>query len=184
MDITMLVLYKSSSSSSSSTIIQSRLLMKVSEKFEHSTYLSLAGAATSIIFVATNTCLSRKNTSLVATKVCLQRQKNRSKVLSRQNCLPRQNIFVATKRLSWQIFVFVATQLCGSSRQWYSAGQENSEVKDNLMAISSLLSLTLSWYCSLVQRTMLRVRVQHEQSLTQEPEANNECICCHIVWSS
>ena len=38
-------------------------------------FLSLAGAATSVIFVATNTCLSRQNTSVVATKICLSRQR-------------------------------------------------------------------------------------------------------------
>ena len=42
--------------------------MKVSEKLEHSTYISLSGAATSIIFVAIN------NTSFVATKVRLSLQ--------------------------------------------------------------------------------------------------------------
>ena len=52
----------------------------------------LARAATSIIFVATNTCLSQQNTSVVATKVCLPRQ-----VLSPQNCLSRQEWYL------WQL---------------------------------------------------------------------------------
>ena len=38
------------------------------------TGVSLAGPATSVIFVATNTCLSRQNTSFVVTEVCLSRQ--------------------------------------------------------------------------------------------------------------
>ena len=62
-------------------------------------YLSLAWAATSIIFVATNTCLSRHNTSLsrqnyacrdktfVATKLCL----------SQQNTIVTTTVFVTTK---------------------------------------------------------------------------------------
>ena len=36
--------------------------------------ISVAGTATSIIFLATNTCLSRQNASFIATIVCLSRQ--------------------------------------------------------------------------------------------------------------
>ena len=62
--------------------------------------VSLAGAATSIIFVATNTCLSRQNTSFVATKVRLPRQnfcRDKGRVLSRQTCVCRNKSFAATE---------------------------------------------------------------------------------------
>ena len=81
--------------------------------------LSLAGAATSIIFVVTNgfsqqtnMCLSRQNTSFVATKVCLQRQNFcraiiifvttkyfcRDKYFRENTCLSRQAYFGRDKR--------------------------------------------------------------------------------------
>ena len=97
--------------------------------------LSLAGASTSIIFVATiflvmtHTCLSRQNTcllqqnmSFVTTKVCC------SFVMAKL-CLSRQNIFVATNitlswqtfciLLSWQKMCFVMTNVCLSQQKWY-----------------------------------------------------------------
>ena len=52
--------------------------------------------ATSLFFVATNTCLSQQNMPFVATKVCLSRQTKLS--LSRE-------IFVATKVLSRQAYI-------------------------------------------------------------------------------
>ena len=57
--------------------------------------LSLAGAATNIIFVATNTCLSLVCPGKLADKTCL---------LSWQKYACRDKTFVTTK-LSWQIFV-------------------------------------------------------------------------------
>ena len=62
--------------------------------------LSMAGAATSIIYVTTkkivttNTCLLWQNTSFVATKVCL----------SRQSFCCHKHIFVTTQLLSRQTF--------------------------------------------------------------------------------
>ena len=70
-----------------------------------SVFLSLAGAAISIIFVATKV-LSLQNTSFVATKVCLPPQ----------NVCRDKIMFVATKHLSCQIFV--ATNTC-LSRQMF-----------------------------------------------------------------
>ena len=75
----------------------------------HSKKLSLAGAATTIIFVATNTCLTRQNTSFFATKVCLSRQTRVccEKYLSWHN-------FVTTKVFSLQAYynkTFVTTKM-------------------------------------------------------------------------
>ena len=76
----------------------------------------LAGAATSIIFVAikrfvaTNMCLSRQNTSFITTKVCLSRQnfcRDKIMFVATITCLSRQkytcrdkHVFVVTKVLS------------------------------------------------------------------------------------
>ena len=62
----------------------------------HSWELSLAGAATIIISVA---CLSRQNTSFVATKVCLSRQNHvcRDKRFVVTNICRDKHVFVATK---------------------------------------------------------------------------------------
>ena len=74
--------------------------------------LSLAGAATTIIFVATNTCLSRQSTPFVATKVCLLWQKFcRVKNMS---LLSRQAYFCRDK----YVFCRDKNDTCGSSRQW------------------------------------------------------------------
>ena len=63
--------------------------------------LSLAGAATSIFFVATNTCLSRQNTSFVVTKVFVA-----------TNVCCHKHVFVATSMLlSRQKKCFVATKM-------------------------------------------------------------------------
>ena len=76
--------------------------------------LSLAGTSTSIIFVATNTCLSRQNTSFVPTKVCL----------SRQNYVCRDKSFVAIKIFCRDKHVTKfcrdKNNTCGGCRQWYS----------------------------------------------------------------
>ena len=99
-------------------------------------FLSLAGAAKSTIFVATNTCSSRQDTSFVVTKVCLPGQI----FVPTKLCLSRQNNFVVTKVLAYlqvylQVYLqaylrqmffatnvfrdknFVATNTCGLSRQ-------------------------------------------------------------------
>ena len=96
--------------------------------------LSLAGAATSKFFVATNTCLSLQNTSFVAiniifvtTKDVFCRDKHvfvETKVcLLQQNFCHEKHMFVATKLLSRQTclsrqtycrekHIFVATKTC------------------------------------------------------------------------
>ena len=64
--------------------------------------LSLAGAATSIIFVMTNTCLLQQNMCFVVTKICL----------SQQNFCHDKHVFVVTKHLlSWQ-------KVCLSRQTW------------------------------------------------------------------
>ena len=85
---------------------------------KHPPILSLAEAATSIIFVATNV-LSRKtrvcrDKSMLAAAKRLSRQNYacRDKVfLSRQNVYRDKDMFVATKVLSRQKAYFVATNL-------------------------------------------------------------------------
>ena len=75
--------------------------------------LSLAGAATSIIFVATNKCFVTKNTPLLSRQKYACRHR---RFFAKTLCLSRQNIFVATKLLLRQILVcrdkhtFVATK--------------------------------------------------------------------------
>ena len=64
------------------------------------TEISLAGAATRIIFVATNTCLSRQNICrdkyiFVATNIC----RYKLTFVSTNMCLSRQDTFVATKTI-------------------------------------------------------------------------------------
>ena len=80
--------------------------------------ITLAGAATSIILVATNT-LSRQNMSFVATKVCLSQQNFcHDKYLSRQTQLCRDKSFVPTSiLLSQQNFCRDKNDTCGNSRQ-------------------------------------------------------------------
>jgi len=77
--------------------------------------VSLARAATSIIFVATNMCLLQQN-SFVMIKVCLPRQnfcRDKRHVLSWQTHVCRdKSMLVMTKLLSRQ------NDTCGSSRQW------------------------------------------------------------------
>ena len=82
--------------------------------------LSLAGAATSIIFVATNTCLSRQ--------ICVFHDKTRvcrykimfaaTNIFFGTKVLSWQKYFVATKLLSRQAHVFLATKLL-SRQKWY-----------------------------------------------------------------
>ena len=105
----------------------------LSQKLAHN-YLSLARAVTSIFFcrdkrfVVTNTCLwpqiyvcNVKNTSFVATKVCLSRDKtiklcrNKRCDLSRLKFCLDKHTFVATK----DEFCRDKKDTCGSSRQWY-----------------------------------------------------------------
>ena len=74
--------------------------------------ISLAGAATSIIFVVTNMylCLSWQNTSFVMTKVCLPRQ----------NVCHDKIMFVGTKVLLRQktCYVFVVTKISLSGQNY------------------------------------------------------------------
>ena len=77
--------------------------------------LSVAGDATSIIFVATNRCLSRQNTSF-ATKICLSRQtgvcQDKTRLLRQKYVCRDKHTFVATKDLFCRDkHVFVATKL-------------------------------------------------------------------------
>ena len=89
--------------------------------------LSLAGAAASIIFVATNTCMSRQNTSFVATELYLS----------------RQNIFVATKHLSRQIFV--ATNICRDNHVFFATSILLSRQKTYFVSTNTCL-LRQKWY--------------------------------------
>ena len=89
--------------------------------------VSLAGAATSIIFVATMTCLSQQNTSFVMTKVCL----------SRQNFSRAKHIFVETKHLSRQCLTkgFVATSLLLSRQTHVSRYKKKVFCRDKSMLV-------------------------------------------------
>ena len=81
--------------------------------------VSLAGATTSIIFVATKVtgvCRDKQNTAFVATKLCLSWQ-----VLSRKNYVCRYKIFLSrqifaeynfVEFLSHTFYLFVATKVC------------------------------------------------------------------------
>ena len=85
-----------------------RVWRKVSESDTRSEggLVPLAGAAISIIFLATNACLSRQNTSFVVTKVCLVATKL---CLSRQKFCRDKHTFVATKDVFCRKIMFVAT---------------------------------------------------------------------------
>ena len=81
--------------------------------------VSMAGAAASINFVATNTtdtCLSRQNTSFVSTKVCLSRQ---NYVLSRQT----REMFCCDKHN------FVTTNILWSRHDRRGGGGKNRRIK-------------------------------------------------------
>ena len=99
--------------------------------------VSLAGAATSILFVTTNTCLSQQNTSFVVTKVCLPGQnlccnKNtlfccgkmfghnkHTFVMTKDVFRRNEHMFVVTIMcLLWQKFCRNKNNTFGSSRQW------------------------------------------------------------------
>ena len=87
--------------------------------------LSLAAAATSIIFVAKvlswQTCVCRDKSMLVETHMCLSWQ-NRSFVkhaFAMTKVISRQKYFVPTNTcLSWQNFCCDKNDTCSSSRQW------------------------------------------------------------------
>ena len=68
-------------------------------------FLSLAGAATSIIFVATNPYLLWRNTSFDSTKVCLPRQN-----FSRDKIVCRDQIFWSWQKFCRDKHTFVATK--------------------------------------------------------------------------
>ena len=90
--------------------------------------LSLAGAATSIIFVATNMC-SRQCSSFVAIKVCLPRQN----YVCRDKCFVAiKTCFFATKPLSRQAY------FCGDKRRVLSRQTRVSRVKIMLVATKLL----------------------------------------------
>ena len=86
---------------------------------------SLAEAATSIMFVATNTCLSRQNTSFVETKVCLSRQKNcHDKNILLQQIFVATNIIKLTRVCRYKTFVATKMILVAASandrfRSWF-----------------------------------------------------------------
>ena len=92
--------------------------------------MSLAGAATSIIFVATsfvvtNTCLPWQNTSFVVTNT----------LLSRQFCCDKP-IFVTTKVLSQQIFVMTNIILSWQKLQAYFCHDESMLVTTNVSCLT------------------------------------------------
>ena len=60
-------------------------------------FVSFAGTATSIIFVATK-ALSRQNTSFVATKVCLFCRDKHTFVATKDVFCHDKHVFVATKK--------------------------------------------------------------------------------------
>ena len=70
-------------------------------------YLSLAGAATSIIFVATNMCLPRQSSSFAAIKVCLSRQ---NYVCRDKRLLRSKRVFFSLQNLCLDKHTFVATK--------------------------------------------------------------------------
>ena len=78
-------------------------------------YVSVSGAATSIIFVATKV-LSRQSTSFIATKLGLSRQNvlsRRTFVATKQRFCLDKHTFVATKDVVCRgKHVFVATKVC------------------------------------------------------------------------
>ena len=82
----------------------------ITEVFSQPVTLSLAGAAASKIFIATNTRLSRQKTCFVATNIILSRQdfyRDKLAFVATNTCLSRQNpchdkSFAATK-IFWQL---------------------------------------------------------------------------------
>ena len=84
--------------------------------------VSLAGAATSMIFDATKHVFCRDKSMFVATKVCLSRQKyacrDKSMLVATKVCLSRQKYACRDKSM------FVATKVC-LSRQKYACRDKN-----------------------------------------------------------
>ena len=95
--------------------------------------LSFARAATSILFVATNTCLPRQNTSFVATKYACRAKRF---VTSWQACFCRDKRHVL---YACPDKTFVATKLC-MSQQIFVATTIFCRDKHNFAATSMLLS--------------------------------------------
>ena len=76
--------------------------------------VSLAGAATSIIFVTTNTCLSWQTMSFVVTKICLPQQNFcwYEVILLQQNFFVCQQVCLLQQKYAYHDKTFVATKLC------------------------------------------------------------------------
>ena len=124
----------------------------------------MAGAATSIIYVATKilsrqTRLSRQNTSFVAIKV----------FLSRQNFCHHIHIFVTTKLLSWQAYF---SSIIGRSCHEYNFRRD----KHVFVATEVCLS----------RQNVLRVHIFFNMIQTQEMFLNMfvldlYCVCARLV---
>jgi len=111
--------------------------------------LSLARSTTSIIFIATNTCLSRKKSYFVATKISLSQQTRicRDKTFVATNICSNKHIFFTTRvcrdktrvlsREKYDCFdkTFVATKMilvaAPGSDTWHSTAQRYSSSKSN-----------------------------------------------------
>ena len=126
------------------------------------TDLSLAGPATSIIFVgeksfvATNTCLPRQNTSFVATKVGLPRQNVCcDKIMSGQRfcrdkiCLSRKEKQLVTTNILWsrQKTCFVAANTCLSRQTFFPTKMILVAASANDRSVRTLntASHTITW---------------------------------------
>ena len=105
--------------------------------------LSLVGAATSIIFVATNMCLSWQNTSFVVTKVCLSQQNYVYTFVATKDvfCCDK-HVFVATN-ICWQNF-FVVTKTILVAAPASDTSQPSSELLHWLTP--SCFVVTFSFY--------------------------------------
>ena len=75
----------------------------------HSRFVLLAGASSSIIFGATNTCACRDKHTFVVTNTCLSRQtpvcRDKTHLLWRQKYACRDKTFVATRTMLLKTFV-------------------------------------------------------------------------------
>ena len=95
----------------------------------HIAYLSLAGAATSISFVATKFWPPPKKVNFVATKLCLLRQTVccYKLIFSRHTiyvatiiCRSKHNFVATSLLLSWQYTAFVTTKVCLSRQTFWA----------------------------------------------------------------
>ena len=110
------------------------------------------------MFVATNTCLSRRNISFAATKVCSSRQayfcRDKRHVLSRQKnpFLSRQNYVCHDKK-------FAITKICG--------------VKHNFVATK--VSSRQAYFCC--DKSRVLSRQFKKQQLLAAPTNDGVCVC-------